>query len=153
MTALVDGLSLPRFELRYRAGQALVDLHSRHPDLVKLDEKKHTVEHILRSVIEPDRDIDEKYRTYAFELESGQIVTGMITEETDDVVKVIVDPIAKPEPTVLRNSQVVERRKLPTSTMPKGLLNRLSREEILDLIAYVYARGSKKSHLFEEHKH
>ena len=38
--------------------------------------------------------------------------------------------------------------------MPLGLLNKLSREEILDLIAYVYARGDKSNSLFaHEHEH
>jgi len=37
--------------------------------------------------------------------------------------------------------------------MPKGLLNRLSREEILDLIAYVVSRGNAKHSLFESHHH
>ena len=38
--------------------------------------------------------------------------------------------------------------------MPLGLLNKLSREEILDLIAYVYARGDKSNPLFaHEHEH
>ena len=32
--------------------------------------------------------------------------------------------------------------------MPKGLLDKLTREEILDLVAYVVARGNQKSPLF-----
>ena len=36
--------------------------------------------------------------------------------------------------------------------MPLGLLNKLSREEILDLLAYVYARGDK-SHSLIMHEH
>jgi hypothetical protein len=38
--------------------------------------------------------------------------------------------------------------------MPKGLLDKLTREEILDLIAYIAARGDAKSPLFEsQHVH
>ena len=38
--------------------------------------------------------------------------------------------------------------------MPKGLLDKLTREEIFDLLAFVYARGDKKHELFEhEHQH
>ena len=33
--------------------------------------------------------------------------------------------------------------------MPKGLLDKLSREEILDLVAYVFSRGDKKNPLFK----
>ena len=37
--------------------------------------------------------------------------------------------------------------------MPKGLLNKLTQEEILDLIAFVYAKGDKKNMLFMDHNH
>ena len=39
--------------------------------------------------------------------------------------------------------------------MPKGLLDKLSREEILDLIAYVMAKGDKKHKVYmhEHHDH
>jgi hypothetical protein len=35
--------------------------------------------------------------------------------------------------------------------MPKGVLNKLTREEILDLLAFVLAGGDAKSALFAEH--
>jgi hypothetical protein len=37
--------------------------------------------------------------------------------------------------------------------MPKGLLDRLTREEILDLVAYIVARGDEKHAVFGEHHH
>ena len=46
-------------------------------------------------------------------------------------------------------SEIDERTKSPTSIMPKGLLDKLTREEILDLIAYVAARGDAKHPLFQ----
>jgi hypothetical protein len=33
--------------------------------------------------------------------------------------------------------------------MPKGLLDRLTREEILDLVAYIAAKGDPKHKLFQ----
>ena len=65
-------------------------------------------------------------------------------------------PLAKSEPVVLKPSQVVERAKSPNSIMPKGLLDKLTREEILDLVAYVAAGGDPKNPLFgsgHEHAH
>ena len=41
-----------------------------------------------------------------------------------------------------------------TSPMPTGLFDRMTKEEILDLVAYVFAKGDKKHKLFaEHHKH
>ena len=123
------------------------------PDLAKLDPKKRTAEHVLRSLLEPSKDIDEKFQTYALVQRTGKVVTGMIVEETAKQVKVIVNPLAKAAPAVVEKSAIVARRKLPNSLMPEGLLNRLSREEILDLIAYVLSGGDAGSKLFKAHKH
>ncbi len=121
------------------------------PDLAKLDAKKQTAEHILTSIVEPSREIDEKYQSYTFLLDSGKTLTGMIMEETDDVVKVVIDPVAKGKPTVIAKSQIEERVTAKVSLMPQGLLNKLSQEEILDLVAYVYSRGDEKHKLFDAH--
>ncbi len=64
-------------------------------------------------------------------------------------MKVIENPLAKTEPLVLRKSEIEERVKSPTSVMPKGLLDKLTREEILDLIAYVVSGGDQHHKLFQ----
>ena len=45
-------------------------------DLAKLDAKKQTTEHILVSMIEPSKEIEEKFQSYTFVLESGKVITG-----------------------------------------------------------------------------
>ena len=121
------------------------------PDLAKLDEKKRLTDYILQSLLEPSKDIEEKFQSYAFLLDSGKVITGMIVEETPATVAVVIDPIAKGSPTVIQKSEIEERVKATASIMPKGLLDKLSREEILDLIAYIYAGGDKTNKLFDGH--
>jgi len=120
------------------------------PDLAKLDEKKHTTEHILQSMVDPSKAIDEKYQSYTFLLNSGKVATGMVVDETPTEIKIVVDPLAKDRPTVLRKDDIEQREKSSISLMPSGLLNKLTREEILDLIAFVYAGGDKTNALFAE---
>jgi putative heme-binding domain-containing protein len=110
------------------------------PDLTQLDAKMTKIE-ILRSVLEPSAKIDEKYQTHIFVTKSGKTVTGMILQETPERIKVIENPLAKTAPVLLDRSDIEDRAKSPTSIMPKGLLDKLSREEILDLIAYIAAKG------------
>jgi putative heme-binding domain-containing protein len=121
------------------------------PDLTKLDAKKGTTEHILRSILEPSRDIDEKYQSFIFALDSGRQVTGMVVEENDDQYKIVIDPLAKDKATVLSKEEVEAYKKSKLSLMPSGLMNKLTREEILDLVAYVFAKGDKKHMLFKDH--
>ena len=123
------------------------------PDLTKIEPAKHTTDLLLRSILEPSKDIAEKFQSHSFVLNSGKVVTGMIVEETATQVKVLVDPLAKGEPAVFQKSDIDERSKSKVSIMPQGLLNKLTREEILDLLTYVFAKGDKKHPLFGEHHH
>ena len=119
------------------------------PDLTKLDKKKQTAQYILQSLLEPSRDVDKKFQSHIFALDSGKVITGMVLEETGDVVKVVIDPLAKGKPTLIKKASIDDRSTSKTSIMPKGLLNKLSREEILDLVAYIFSRGDKKNPLFK----
>jgi putative heme-binding domain-containing protein len=123
------------------------------PDLSRL-EPRQTPADLLRNIIEPSSKINEKYNTYVFETESGQMVTGLIVEETPEVVKVVENPLASTEPEVLKKSEIAGRKASSTSIMPKGLLDKLTREEILDLLAYIAAGGDRNHPLFrDDHAH
>jgi putative heme-binding domain-containing protein len=123
------------------------------PDLAQLDAKTTRTE-ILRSLLEPSAKVDEKYQTHVFSTKSGKVVTGMILEETPQRIKVIENPLARTEPVLLERDDIDERRRSSTSIMPKGLLDKLTKEEILDLIAYIAARGDAKAPLFQgQHVH
>jgi putative heme-binding domain-containing protein len=125
------------------------------PDLTKLDPKIQAPVEILRHVLEPSLKIDDKYVTWIFDTKKGQTITGMILEETADEIKIIENPLAKADPRILKKSDLEGRNKSPISLMPKGLLDKLSRDEILDLIAYLAAKGQKDHPLFqgEGHEH
>jgi putative heme-binding domain-containing protein len=119
------------------------------PDLTKLDPKQQSPVEILRDVLEPSFRINEKFQSYSFEMKSGKSITGLIVKETPTEVEVLVNPLAKEKPVVLKVSDIDERKKSPTSIMPKGLLDKLTHEEILDLVAYVYAGGDPKHKVFQ----
>jgi putative heme-binding domain-containing protein len=123
------------------------------PDLTKLEPKKQTAAHILQSIIDPSKSIEDKYKSNIIILKSGRSITGMVVKETPDSIEIVVDPLAKAKPTVIKKSDIDERVAKNISIMPKGLLDKLSQEEILDLIGYVFAKGDKKHKLFMEHAH
>jgi putative heme-binding domain-containing protein len=124
------------------------------PDLTKLDPKLRTPAEVLHDVLDPSFRINEKFQSWGFETASGKTVSGLVLEETGDAVKLIENPLTKAEPLVLKKSDIVERKKLPTSIMPKGLLDKLTRDEILDLVAYVVSGGDPTHPMFGSlHKH
>ncbi|MDA1232810.1 MAG: PA14 domain-containing protein, partial [Planctomycetota bacterium] len=58
------------------------------PDLTKLPPEYSKVD-VLEHILNPSKKIDKKYQSNIIELTSGKILTGLITEETDDVIKLI----------------------------------------------------------------
>jgi len=117
------------------------------PELTKLDPKWQAAE-ILKEMLEPSAKINEKFQTTVFLLDSGQTITGLVVEETPTVYKVIENPLAKAVPIEVKKDEIVNQKKSPISLMPKGLLDKLTREEILDLVAYVVAKGDKANAVY-----
>ncbi len=123
------------------------------PDLTQFDTKWTTLD-IWKEMIDPSARINEKHQSYVISLASGQTLTGLIVEETADVVKIVENPIAGTAARVLKKDDIESRQKSPTSLMPKGLLDKLSRDDVLDLVAYVYSRGNKDHAIFHGgHRH
>jgi putative heme-binding domain-containing protein len=72
------------------------------PDLTKLDPKQQSPVEILHDILEPSFRINEKFQSYIFELKSGKTVTGLVVKETPEAVEVLVNPLAKEKPVVLK---------------------------------------------------
>jgi putative membrane-bound dehydrogenase-like protein len=125
------------------------------PDLTKLDPKvfKSAVD-ITEHILDPAKKIDDKYAMYRMVLDSDKVITVMIVEEKDGIVKVIENPLASTKPLELKATAIIERKKLATSIMPKGLLDKLTKDEILDLLAYVWGKADPKAPYFGDvHDH
>jgi hypothetical protein len=57
---------------------------------------------------------------------------------------------------VLKKGEIDARMKSPSSIMPKGLLDKMTLEEVLDLLAYVVSGADPKHKVFQgahEHGH
>jgi len=117
------------------------------PELAKLEGKMTPLE-ITRHILEPSLKIDEKYRSTTLLTDDGRSITGLIVEETPTEVAIVENPVAKADPVRLKKSNIDERSTSPVSIMPKGLLDKLTRDEVLDLIAYVAARGEESNCFF-----
>ncbi|MEZ6094886.1 MAG: GDSL-type esterase/lipase family protein [Pirellulaceae bacterium] len=118
------------------------------PDLTKLDDKWDARE-ILSHLIEPSKKIDDKFRTRVFLLASGQTVSGLPTFEDDDVVKLVENPMVATDEIVVDKQDIDDSNISDVSIMPKGLLDTLTADEVMDLLAYILAKGDESNELFE----
>jgi len=117
------------------------------PELAQLEAKMTPLE-ITRHILEPSLKIDEKYRSTTLVTDDGRSITGLVVEETPTEVAIVENPVARAEPLRIKKSDIEGRSTSPVSIMPKGLLDKLTRDEVLDLVAFVAARGQESNCLF-----
>ena len=91
---------------------------------------------VLREILDPSNRIDDKYAVHIVLTLDGQTISGLIVEDTKDAVSILENPEAK-QPRVIPKREIEEMQKTPTSMMPKGLLDRFSKDEILEIVAYI----------------
>lgn len=96
---------------------------------------------LTEAIVAPDNQIAENYRQYLL-LVDGKPTTGLVTEQAKDYLVVIVDPMHDCSPQRIEREQLDEEPTLlTTSAMPAGMCDSLSVEDLLDLLAYVEAKG------------
>ncbi|WP_164104126.1 DUF7133 domain-containing protein [Candidatus Laterigemmans baculatus] len=103
---------------------------------------------LLESIIEPSRVIDPKYRHTAYLLDSGQIVQGRPAGVNAKQLKIEIDPLSG-ESVSINRAAVEASRPSEISPMPTGLVDTLTAEEILDLLAYLRAEGKQHAANFQ----
>lgn len=91
---------------------------------------------ILREVLEPSHKVDAKYVMQRILTADGRTLTGVLVEETDDVVKLLTNPESK-EPTIIPQDDIEAMVPSSVSMMPKALLDQYTADEIYELMAYL----------------
>lgn len=91
---------------------------------------------ILREILEPSHRVDPKYAMHVIVTAEGKVVTGILTSSDKQTVSLLVNPEA-PDPTVIARKDIDEMVKTSRSMMPKALLDRFTRQEILELLSYL----------------
>ncbi len=119
------------------------------PDLTSVA-GKFSPRDLLESIIDPSKEISDQYGQMIFHMKDGSIVMGRIMNLNGDVVQVNTD-MSNPNAVA-----AVDRKKLekmepsPVSMMPPGLVNTLTKDDVLDLLAYLLSKGNPNDPMFAE---
>jgi putative heme-binding domain-containing protein len=96
---------------------------------------------LLRAILEPSAYVSDQYRDSLVTLKDGDVVVGRIVLDAPDHLEIRTNPMGLERQRVER-AQVVRIEPVETSVMPSGLLDARTREEVLDLLAYLEAGGT-----------
>ncbi|MBI3856942.1 MAG: hypothetical protein HY293_14740, partial [Planctomycetes bacterium] len=99
---------------------------------------------IVESIIEPSKVISEQVANTLILTTSGKILDGRILEENAQRIVLQPNPL-QPEKIEIKKSDIEKRALSKVSPMPAKLVDTFTKEEILDLLAYLES-GGKKDH-------
>ncbi len=113
------------------------------PDLTAAGNRFNTRD-MLETLIEPSKSISDQYSSTAFALDDGRVVVGRVVNLSGKQYWVQPDMI-NPEKLIKINVDSIEdQEESEISPMPLGLLNTMTREDILDLIGYMRTFGKQE---------
>jgi putative heme-binding domain-containing protein len=103
---------------------------------------------LLDQIINPSKEINEQFVPMVLTKTDGETVTGAIVNLNGDGVMVNTDPASPWQQITVDRKQVKSIEPSKTSPMPEGLLGLLTKDEILDLTAFVLSGGNKSHAMF-----
>src|SRR5436190_12876472 len=105
---------------------------------------------LLRQIIDPSAKIKDEFRVMAVFLKNDERYKGMIVKRDGDTIQ-LAENLAEPDKTIaIKKSDISRVTPSDVSPMPTGLLVTLSREEILDLLAYIVSQGNAKHRAYSD---
>ncbi len=125
------------------------------PDLAgvrkKFEEDKMCRTSLLTEMLTPSTIIEKKYRTQLIETLDGVLISGVVIHEDDKVLRIVSNPLEKKESALeIAQEDVGDRLESKLSLMPVGLLNTLTKDDILDLLAFIESGGDPNYKSFKK---
>lgn len=119
------------------------------PDLTALS-GRFSARDILESIVEPSKQISDQYGSVNIITLDGKAIHGRIINLAGDSFRVQTDMLNPGALQSVDRKQIDEIIPSKISMMPEGLLNVLTEEEILDLMAYLLSRGDRTNAMFQQ---
>lgn len=119
------------------------------PDLTTAG-RRYSVRDLFDQVINPSKVINEQFSAVMVITDNGLVHRGVVVNLNKDGLTLNTD-LTDPNKRVNINRNTIDEMFISkTSPMPVGLFNRMTKEEILDLVAYLISGGNPKHQYFKK---
>ena len=95
------------------------------------------VDRLVEDILDPNRNVDQAFRTTVLALENGQVVSGLLLREEGEIL-VLAD--AQGKEVRVPKSSVVERKTSPLSPMPANFADQIPEDDFNRLLDYLLTR-------------
>jgi putative membrane-bound dehydrogenase-like protein len=102
--------------------------------------QRASLDYILENVLDPSAVVPSEYRMSVFNLIDGRTLTGIIRKETPLALTIRT----LNEEIVIPTADIESRKPTGLSIMPDGLFEKLTKDEVRDLIAYLASKEQVK---------
>ena len=106
------------------------------PDMVSIGASAQ-VDYLVESILNPNKKVKENYHTIIAALDNGQVVTGIKVRQTD--TELVLRDAKDNEQSIPLD--MIDEQAEGISMMPAGLTEKLTRDELVDLVAFMSALG------------
>lgn len=101
-----------------------------------LERSKGDLKTVLHEILDPSHRIDPKYAVHLIVTVEGLTISGIVAKDDKQSVGILTNPESQ-ELTEIARDDIEEMIKTATSMMPKGLLDRFTKDEIFELLAFL----------------
>jgi putative heme-binding domain-containing protein len=105
---------------------------------------------LLRQVIEPSARIKDEHRVFGVVLRNEKRYKGIIVRREGETLHLSENLQEPGNAVAIPKADIVKMIPSDISPMPTGLLGTLTRDEVLDLLAYIASKGDRKHRAFAE---
>ena len=102
------------------------------PDLSTIGQTERR--HILQSILQPSAEVAPSYQPWSVETKDGKVRIGLLIDTNLDTYTYVDEKGTRFK---VKTGDVAETRAVATSIMPEGLADRLTDQELRDLLAYL----------------
>ena len=117
------------------------------PDLTSAG-RRYSPHDLLDQVINPSKVINEQFSAITVVTEKGLVHTGVVVNLSGDSMTLNTDLTDPNKRVSIDRKEIDEIVVSKTSPMPAGLFNKMTKDEILDLIAYLISVGDSQHEYF-----
>jgi putative heme-binding domain-containing protein len=111
---------------------------------------RYNAHDLLDQIINPSKEINEQFAPVVATMKNGDVVTGVIVNLNGDGISINTDGTNPNQQVRVQRNAMASLEPSKISPMPPMLLNMLTKDEVLDLVAYVLSGGDAKSFMFKQ---
>lgn len=111
--------------------------------------RRYSPHDFLDQIINPSKVINEQFSAVVVLTDSGMVVSGVVVNLNGDSMTINTDLTDPNKRVNIDRKEIEEIQQSTTSPMPANLLSLLTKEEVLDLVAYVLSGGDPQHEMFK----